>query len=396
MLYFGYVLGGLALLVLIPVFISCCYLFVLTLFSLIPNWRKFRKEATAKFAILLPVHNGEKKIEKAVRDLVTELDYDPELYDVLVIADNCTDSTAFTASFAGAQVIECTNDWKQGKGHALEWAFLQLKKKNYDAFLVIDIDTVVDTKALRYLDAELAEDYRALQLSCAVLNNQDSWRNRYLDVIFAGLNHLRPKGRNNLGLSCGISGNGFCIAKDLLRDVPFEAFEKVEGLEYHFKMVLNEEKVRFIPRAKVYSRFAIGDKASIRKEEFNRYQISKKYLPSLLKAAICGNFSAWDCIFELYTTTLKTIIGTLIATSLAGAMLFLAAISLDEFAQLNWLAFAIFFSAILGILMIACYIFAGILERKLPLMTWLAVFCFPLYLLGQGFVKLKNYIKIGE
>ncbi len=44
-------------------------------------------------------------LEKAVGDLITGLDYDSELYEVLVIADNCSDSTAFTASFAGAKVL---------------------------------------------------------------------------------------------------------------------------------------------------------------------------------------------------------------------------------------------------------------------------------------------------
>lgn len=395
MLHFGYALGGLALLVLVPVFMSCCYLFVLTLFSLIPNWRKLSEKPSANFAILLPVQNEEKKVEKTVGDLITGLDYDPELYDIVVIADNCTDSTAFTASFAGAKVLECTNDWKQGKGHALEWAFSQLKKKDYDAFLIIDVDTVVDPQALRYLDSALAKDDRAMQLSCAVLNNQASWRNRLIDVFFAGLNHLRPKGRNNLGLSCGISGNGFCLSKDLLRDVPYEAFEVLEGLEYHFKMVLNDEKVRFIPGARVYNRIAAEDKAMVRKREFNRYQISRKYLPSLLKAAICCNISAWDCIFELYTTTLKTIIATLFATNLAGGMLVVAS-TIPEFAKLDVIGLLLLLLSLFGILMITCYILAGMLERKLPILTWLAVFCFPLYLIGAGFRKLKNYIKIGE
>ena len=390
MLNFGYVLGILALVVLLPVFLSCLYLFVLTLFSLIPNWRKFSAEPSAKFAILLPVHNEEKKIEKAVVDLITNQDYNSELFDVVVIADNCTDSTAFSASFAGAKVFESTNDWKRGKGFCLEWAFSQLKEKDYDAFLIIDIDTLIDRKALRFLDAEISKGARAMQLSVTMSNSRDSWGNRFMDVVLAGTSYLRPKGRKNLGLSCGISGNGFCLTRELLKEVPYEAFDVIEGLEYHYKTVLNKEKVRFIPEAQVSCYYDINDKETFRQNERHRYRISRKYLSALMKAACCGNCSAFDCICELYTMSLKRIIFTLSASLITGGLLFFAAASLAECENLFWLSLWVLIPAILGIFMILCYICGGMVERRMPFSTWLAVVCYPFYLILLGFGKKKH------
>lgn len=392
MLNFGYVLGILALIVLTPVLLNSCYLFILTLFSLLPNWRRLSADATAKFAILLPVRNAEDCIEKVVRQLITEQDYPGDLFDVVVIADNCTDSSAFTASFAGANVMEYKNDWKTGKGYALEWAFAELKKQDYDAYLIIDIDTQIDKKALRYLDAELSKGATAMQLSTKMIDAKSSWKKRYLDIVFAGLNHLRPKGRHNLGLSCGITGNGFCFSDTLLDKLPYEAFECVEGLEYHYRMVLKNEKVRFIPRAKVAVKYVSHKRNNIREYEKHRQRIYRKYMPSLLKAALCGNFSAGDCIFSFYTMSLKTILGSLLAVVLTGILMFFSSVSLPECEDLFLLSVWVLLPALFGIIMILCYIFAGMLEQRISLMTWIAVFLYPFYLIKVSFENIKNYL----
>ena len=387
MLNFGYALAVLALIALIPVFASCSYLFLLTIFSLIPRWKKLPETPTANFAILLPAHNDEKVIEKVVASLIADIEYPPELYDVIVIADNCRDSTSYLASFAGAQVLESTNDWKQGKGYALEWAFGQLKKKDYDAYLIIDVNSEVEKTALKYLDAAIAKGADAMQLSYSLRDADSSWKKRYEDVLLSGINYLRRQGRGRLGVSCGIAGNGLCLTKQILELVPFEAFTKVEGLEYHCQLVLAEEKVCFVSGAEVYGDPLAVDKKGTKALDGERFEIFSQYHSKLLKAVFKGNMSALDCLFDFYIPSLKMFFLGLIVIIFSGAMLFTAAIWRTDCEELLLVSMGIGGFALLSICMLISYIFAGMLKRKVSIVSWLAVLCFPFYIIGQFFIK---------
>ena len=54
----------------------------------------------SRFAVLIPAHNEEMVIEPLLESLENQ-DYPRTLYDVYVIADNCTDDTARRARAAG-------------------------------------------------------------------------------------------------------------------------------------------------------------------------------------------------------------------------------------------------------------------------------------------------------
>ena len=123
---------------------------------------------------IIPAHNEEAVVGNLVESLKRQ-NYDKELYDIYVIADNCTDNTAKIAKEAGAIVYERFNNTKKTKGYALDW-FLQQKieeNASYDAFFVFDADNIVDPdfiKSNRQLDYSwiryfLLDDAQILPLS---------------------------------------------------------------------------------------------------------------------------------------------------------------------------------------------------------------------------------------
>ena len=83
-------------------------------------------------------HNEERVIGALVENLHL-LNYSDKLYDIFVVADNCTDKTAEVARKAGAQVHERFNDTEKGKGYAMDWMFNRLFKmeRQYDAVCVL-------------------------------------------------------------------------------------------------------------------------------------------------------------------------------------------------------------------------------------------------------------------
>ena len=91
-----------------------------------------------KFMAIIPAHNEEAVIANLV-DSLQKQDYDKNLYDIYVIADNCTDNTAKIAKAHGAIVFERFDETKKTKGFALDWFLKQKIKENadYDAFLYL-------------------------------------------------------------------------------------------------------------------------------------------------------------------------------------------------------------------------------------------------------------------
>ena len=131
------------------------YYFLVSLFGWYTG--KGKEEAKSskihKFAMVVAAHNEEAVIGNMVKSLL-EINYPREAYDVFVIADNCTDSTASVAREAGALVYERTHDTLKGKGHALEWMFNKIfeMEKQYDAVSIFDADNIVGEGYLKEMN----------------------------------------------------------------------------------------------------------------------------------------------------------------------------------------------------------------------------------------------------
>ena len=69
------------------------------------------KEKQNKFMTIIPAHNEAAVVANLIESLKKQ-DYPKELYDIYVIADNCTDNTAEIARNAGAIVLERFDDKK--------------------------------------------------------------------------------------------------------------------------------------------------------------------------------------------------------------------------------------------------------------------------------------------
>ena len=63
------------------------------------------EEKQNRFMAIIPAHNEESVIKNLVESL-NKQNYPKELFDIYVIADNCTDATAQIAKTAGAIVYE--------------------------------------------------------------------------------------------------------------------------------------------------------------------------------------------------------------------------------------------------------------------------------------------------
>ena len=207
-----------------------------------------------KFAIFIPAYNEEEVIGNIVENLIC-LNYPKDLFDVYVIADNCTDKTVRIASDKGAKVLIRKDNKNRGKGHALKWAFNEIifkKYTDYDAIVVFDADNLVSKNFLREMNNKLCEGYKVLQGYIDSKNPEDSWVTASYSIAFWAANRLFQCSRWNLGLSCEIGGTGFCVDTGILKDVGWEATCLVEDLEFTINLILNGIKVGWAHDAVVY------------------------------------------------------------------------------------------------------------------------------------------------
>jgi cellulose synthase/poly-beta-1,6-N-acetylglucosamine synthase-like glycosyltransferase len=259
-----------------------------------------------RFVVLIPAHN-EELLLGSVLDLLRVLDYPRSLYDTVVIADNCTDRTAVIARNHRAITLERHNQEQIGKGYALEWALQHLlhvgrqadadpaadpdqdpdvvRAGQFDAVVILDADTVVSRNLLQAFDQALQAGDRAVQARYDVLNAADSWRTKLMSCALALAHVVKPLGREKLGLSDGLKGNGMCFAREVVELIPWSGESITEDIEYTLRLCRAGHRVAFLPEATVWAQMpTTGEQATDQRKrwEGGRYRLLFQVAPRLL------------------------------------------------------------------------------------------------------------------
>jgi cellulose synthase/poly-beta-1,6-N-acetylglucosamine synthase-like glycosyltransferase len=239
------------------------------------------------------------------------VDYPVELRQVLVVADNCSDATATRAREAGSLVLERENKELRGKGYALELAFAHVTRESLgDAVVVIDADSLASANLLRSFDALLVAGEQAAQAEYGVRNPRASWRTRLMTVALAMFHRTRSLGRERLGLSCGLRGNGMCFCVPLLAKVPHEAYGLVEDVEYGILLGKNGIRVAYASDAWVLGEMVSGGKAAVsqrRRWEGGRAQMRAMVRPLISAALAKRSGMLLDLAMDIIVPPLATL-----------------------------------------------------------------------------------------
>lgn len=275
------------------------YLGMVTLAALLPRSAPRRNGRARRIAILIPAHNEALLISDTVSQ-ARSLDYPPDAFTVLVIADNCTDDTATLARAAGARVLERKGN--PGKGQGLNDALQILLQEPWDAFLILDADSHLHSKTLCAIDGALAAGAQAIQIRYGVANPRDSLRTRAMELSTASFNALRPRGKTTLGLSAGINGNGFCLARETVQRVPYLAHSIVEDIEYHILLLKAGYRVAFLDEVWVKAQMPLGGRgAQVQRVRWERGRIItlRNFAPGFLRDFFSGRPHAVDGLIDV-------------------------------------------------------------------------------------------------
>ena len=210
---------------------------------------------SSRFLFVIPAHDESAVIDTTVRSCLA-VDYDPDRFQVFVIADNCTDDTARVAEAAGAQVKVRTDLDRKSKGFAFEDFFREATTnpaiRPFDAYILVDADTNVAPDLARAFDRALGRGADFVQGYYTVRNADASWRTRMITYAFSLANGVWLLGQDRLGLSVGLKGNGMCFRASALDRFPWRAHGLVEDMEFAWSLRIAGERVRFEPSARVF------------------------------------------------------------------------------------------------------------------------------------------------
>ncbi len=240
------------------------YQLIISLCSLIKVKEKpLVEDKEHRFMMIIPAHNEEKVIRDLVESL-QNLDYDKNLYDIYVIADNCTDSTAQIAKEAGAIVYERFDEKHKTKGYALQWFLKQKIEEDapYDAFCIFDADNVVDKNFLKAMNKKLNQGEDVVQGYRDIKNPSDSWVTAGYAIFYWTMNRFYHLARYNLGLSPLINGTGFMVKFDVVKPDGWQTKTLTEDIEFSLKRIIAGKKLGWATDAIVYDEQPVGFKQS--------------------------------------------------------------------------------------------------------------------------------------
>ena len=221
------------------------------------------EEKDNRFMAIIPAHNEEKVIQSLISSLKKQ-NYPKELYDIYVIADNCTDQTASIARDAGAIVYERFDPEHKTKGHALQW-FLQQKIEEdapYDAFCIFDADNIVDQNFLTAMNKKLCQGEEVVQGYRDIKNPADSWITAGYAIFYWTMNRFYHLARYNLGLSPLINGTGFMVKFSVIKPEGWKTKTLTEDIEFSLKRIIAGKKLGWATDAIVYDEQPVGFKQS--------------------------------------------------------------------------------------------------------------------------------------
>ncbi|MDR0884458.1 MAG: glycosyltransferase [Oscillospiraceae bacterium] len=344
-----------------------------------------------RFAIIIAARNEQDVIAYLIESLKQQ-NYPSELFDIIVVADNCTDYTAEVARSCGALTFERFNNREVGKGFALHWIFDILLKEypeKYDAMCVFDADNLADAEFLGEMNRQLCAGHQIVQGYRCAKNPRDSLVSGYYAIYWSTLCRFYYLPRTRLGLSAFVGGTGFCFCIDIIKETGWQTKTMSEDSEFSLQNIIAGRRVIYAHEAVFYDDQPTEFSQSLtqRRRWVNgtfqciRYEGRKMAHGLSTKGYRLRLFDAMMCLATLPMLGLATVglIAHIIVTTLNSEQI------LNGFGLL-------LLSAMLALFLVHQIPALFLFDKKTKRPTGMAILTFPIFLLSYGVVVLSALI----
>ena len=209
-----------------------------------------------KFLFLIPAHNEEAVIRDTLEAL-TKLNYQKSLYQIALIADNCSDQTASIGrTFEDVLVFENHSqpDEPRGKPHAIAKFLDKNPWQQYDYISFIDADNIIHPDYLKEMNSQVCAnpDLTAVQGYLGIKNLATSITASGYAAVYFITNRAVQYGKHLLGWNAAIGGTGFILSVPYLKIHGWNPRSYTEDFELQVELSNQGKKSTWNHFAKVY------------------------------------------------------------------------------------------------------------------------------------------------
>lgn len=202
--------------------------------------------------VVVPAHNEEDVLAASLQQLTDAAN--AARVRILVVADNCSDSTTDIARRAGVAVVERQDQSRRGKGFALDFARQHLAGDPPDVILIVDADCRIDGPSL----AALADACAATGRPCQATNLQEPSRDASPAVqlstfAFFIKNVVRQRALQRLAGRTHLLGTGMALPWAVFLEASLATDNIVEDLALGQELSEKGHAPLFIEDATVWS-----------------------------------------------------------------------------------------------------------------------------------------------
>ena len=247
---------------------------ILGQFPLKPGTVNIKRESCV---ILIPAHNEEPVIGRTLEKLKKELS---SFDEILVVADNCTDSTVTICKHYDVEVIERINNERIGKGYALDFGIQYLQNSQFKTVVIVDADCEFKPGSLDMLVKRSQYHDKIVQAKYLMKAPSDAdSKIRVAEFAWLITNVIRPIGRTRLGISSHMQGSGMAFPRAVFDKVSLASANIVEDFELGLKLLQGGEKVLFDDSAVIVSYFPSSNEGlNIQRKRWEHGRLSAIYL----------------------------------------------------------------------------------------------------------------------
>lgn len=321
-------------------------------------WHDRRKHPTPparrdhKYAAVISARNERAVIGELVHSIKKQA-YPTELLDVFVVADNCTDDTAAIARAAGAIVFERFDRKQVGKGYALDYVFRRIAEEyadaGYEGYFIFDADNLLDPHYVAEMNKVFDRGYRVVTSYRNSKNYDSNWVSAGSALWFLREAKFLNNARMILGTNCAVSGTGFLVASDVIRERGGWKYHLLtEDIQFSIDCACEGERVGYCGTAVFYDEqpvtFAQSWNQRLRWSK-GFYQVFARYGKKLVQGVFRRDgFSCYDMLM----TVCPAMLLTLFSIAVNGFLFVSAALSTPVSVALMRLTLGSLFGSIFG------------------------------------------------
>ena len=288
--------------------------------SLILRKKKYPKsDKKAKIAYLIPAYNESDVIYDTVKDALENQDYPKELFDVFVIANNCTDNTAELARKAGAKVLVLDDpDPTHHKAlYPIKYGIDYILNNLPDVEMIIHLDA--DNHMNKEFSSLMNDAYQSgvdfARPYEGAINAPQNFYTKACAIFYAIDSRFLARARERMHLAAHINGSGAMMSRRLLLETGgYDCVSISDDTEFCFNRILEGKKGHFVEDAVVFE-----DLPSTRRDTVNRNKRIMEGNKGLLKHKLTrmvprffktGDFSYIETILTYIWLFISTIVFT--------------------------------------------------------------------------------------